>query len=204
MVETEEKTVKRKLGSFYTARAPVLPVPRRIAEHLSLTLRPEPENEHRLAAIAAAHEAAHAIVADKYGMVTALKIGRDGSGATDHIRPIGAEYSHEGAMIALAGAVGEGFVSSGCVFGQGFHSDYRYAWRILTPRYPDERARLNAISSLHYEIVLSLDRRVVESLAGHLLENRRLHPVDVRRVVQGNEPSRRSVFLAAMQGRRVE
>lgn len=190
-------------GSFYRA-APVLPVPARIADHLCLMVRPEPETKNRLATIAAAHEAAHAIVADRYGMVTALKIGRDGSGSTDHVRPVGEEYAEEGAMIALAGAVGEGFVSSGCVFGQGFFSDYRYAWRILTPKYPDERERLNAISNLHYEMILSLDRRLVENLAGHLLENRRVHPVDVRRVVQGTAPSCRHVFLAAMRGQPVD
>ncbi|MBK8999578.1 MAG: hypothetical protein IPM35_27980 [Myxococcales bacterium] len=158
-------------------------------------------------AVTAAHEAAHAVLGDIFGVVGDVEIDAESGGEATHwvAPPISgtSTSSHENALVALAGPASEMVVlSRWAVVGTGSAHDFRSAWRHLAPSHPTEPERVARIGALLVEVQAFLHLRWpwVANIAGHLVEQGRLRAGQVQRVLRGVEPDRSYVFSAAIRG----
>lgn len=158
-------------------------------------------------AVTAAHEAAHVVLGDIYGVVGDVEIDAESGGGAEHwvAPPISglSTSSYENALVALAGPASEMIVlGRWAVVGTGSAHDFRSAWRHLAPSHPTEADRVARIRELLVEAQALLHLRWpwVTSVAGHLLEHGRLREGQVQRILRGAEPDRSHVFFAALRG----
>lgn len=158
-------------------------------------------------AVTAAHEAAHAVLGDIFGVVGDVEIDAESGGEAEHwvAPPISglSTSSYENALVALAGPASETIVlGRWAVVGTGSAHDLRSAWRHLATSRPTEAQRVARIRDVLTEAQALLNLRWpwVTNVAGHLLEQGRLREGQVQRILRGVEPDRSHVYFAAMRG----
>ncbi len=158
-------------------------------------------------AVTAAHEAAHAVIGDIYGVVGDVEIDAESGGEAEHwvAPPISglSTSSYENALVALAGPASEMIVlGRWAVVGTGSARDFRSAWRHLVASHPTEPERGARIRELLVEAqaLLRLRWPWVTNVAGHLLEQGLLREGQVQRILRGVEPDRSQTFLNALRG----
>ena len=158
-------------------------------------------------AVTAAHEAAHAVIGDIYGVVGDVEIDAESGGEATHwvAPPISGSStsSHENALVALAGPASEMTVlGRWAVVGTGSAHDFRSAWRHLTVSHPTEAERVARIREILIEAqaLLRLRWPWIASVAGHLIEQEYLREGQVQRILRGVELDRSEVFHRALRG----